>query len=255
MIASADSNPNRPETVEIREIQELSIAIAAKNLNPALLTVDFLKYSGIVPGDWELNAQPVLNPNFSQVSFQNGISLVAQPRGITFIEVIGNPDRPDIQLPEIVRRFIDKLPLAEYQSLAIGPKSIVPFPGSPEAAREYITHTLLSPGPWQEFGKSPVQAGVNLLYQLESCQFALNINEAKLQLPDRRSMAAVLFSGNFTRTLPEEGDRVALLGEYLDKWRSDLQAFREMVKEKFLARKANVFSSTRDLPDGPPGGL
>ncbi|MEG3440071.1 hypothetical protein V0288_23280 [Pannus brasiliensis CCIBt3594] len=255
MVTTVNSNPNDRTSIEVREIQELSISLSAKNLNPALLTVDFLKYSGIVPQDWELNAQPVLNPNYSQVSFQNGISLVAQPRAITFIEMVNAPDKLELQLPSIVRLFIDKLPLAEYQSLAISPKSIVPFPAGPDAAREYITRTLLAPGPWQEFEKSPVQAGINLLYQLETCQFGLGINEAKLQLPDQRSIAAILFSGNFTYNLPEMVDRVALLKQYLDEWRTDLQAFREVVRERFLARQASVFNSTLELPAGPPGGL
>jgi hypothetical protein len=81
MITTTDNNSNQP-LASLREIQELSIAITAKSLNPAMLTVDFLKYSGIVPPDWELNGQPVLNPNYAQVNFQNGISIVAQPRTI-----------------------------------------------------------------------------------------------------------------------------------------------------------------------------
>ena len=32
-------------------VQELVIVIAAKNNNPTILTVDFLKYSGIIPSD------------------------------------------------------------------------------------------------------------------------------------------------------------------------------------------------------------
>jgi hypothetical protein len=255
MIMTADSNPNPQALPVIKELQELSIAIAAKNLNPAMLTVDFLKYSGIIPNEWELSAQPLLNPNFSQVSFQNGLSIVAKPRQITFIESISSADKAAIQLPHIVGLYIDKLPLAEYQSLSISPKSIVPFPGSPDAAREYITRTLLSPGPWQDFGKAPVQAGINFLYQLETSQFTLNINEAKLQLPDQRSMAAILFSGNFTYNLPEEGDRLTLLKQYLDEWPTDLDAFREVVTGRFLERQSKVFSFTPDFPVGPQGGL
>ncbi|MFM6738339.1 MAG: hypothetical protein ACKPJT_23095, partial [Microcystis panniformis] len=82
MITTTDNNSNQ-SLVSLREIQEFSIAITAKSLNPAMLTVDFLKYSGIVPPDWELNSQPVLNPNYAQVNFQNGIGIVAQPRTIT----------------------------------------------------------------------------------------------------------------------------------------------------------------------------
>lgn len=40
-------------------IQE--VAIAARNHAPTLLTSEFLKYSGIVPPDWELARPPILN--------------------------------------------------------------------------------------------------------------------------------------------------------------------------------------------------
>jgi hypothetical protein len=39
-------------------IQELALALTAKNHSPTLLNSDFLKYSGIVPPDWEL-ARPL----------------------------------------------------------------------------------------------------------------------------------------------------------------------------------------------------
>jgi hypothetical protein len=254
MITTTDNNSNQP-LANLREIQEISIAITAKSLNPALLTLDFLKYSGIVPPDWELNGQPVLNPNYAQVSFQNGISIVAQPRTITFVEIINSPDSLTLKLPEIVGLYANKLPLAEYQAINIAPKSIVPFPSSPDAAKKYIIETLLAPGSWQNFGTAPLQASVNLLYQLETCQLSIGINEAKLQLPDGRSLAAVLFAGNFNYNLPESGDRLNLLKQYLGQWQKDLEIFRELVTQRFLERQAPLFPSNLNLPQGPKGGL
>ncbi|MBD2492438.1 hypothetical protein [Aulosira sp. FACHB-615] len=59
-------------------IQEIAIVIATKQYNPTILTPDFLKYSGIVPIEWELAQQPVLTNSNAQVVFQNGISIIAQ---------------------------------------------------------------------------------------------------------------------------------------------------------------------------------
>lgn len=255
MMTTADNNSNQQSLVNLREIQELSMAITAKSLNPAMLTVDFLKYSGIVPSDWELNGQPVLNPNYAQVNFQNGISIVAQPRMITFVEIINSPDSLTLKLPEIVGLYADKLPLAEYQALNIAPKSIIPLPSSPDAAKKYITETLLAPGSWQNFGQAPLQASLNLLYQLETCQLSVAINEAKLQLPDGKILAAVLFAGNFNYNLPETGDRLNPLKQYLGQWQKDLEIFRELVTQRFLERQAPVFPPSINLPQGPQGGL
>ena len=41
------------------DVQELSLVIAVERQDPSLLTPDFLRYSGIIPQDWEVSRQPV----------------------------------------------------------------------------------------------------------------------------------------------------------------------------------------------------
>ena len=55
------------------EIQELAIVITAKDYDPSLLNPGFLKYSGIIPEDWELVKQPVVSNRASQIVFNNGV--------------------------------------------------------------------------------------------------------------------------------------------------------------------------------------
>ncbi|MEA5536188.1 hypothetical protein [Crocosphaera sp. XPORK-15E] len=233
------SDPNQKTPLEIREIQELAIAISAKNINPTMLSQEFLKQTGIVPNEWELGKQPVLGPNLSQVTFQNGVSIVAQPRNITFMESIGTKNPSELNIPNIARQYVDKLSNAEYQGLSISPKSLIPFPGSENGARNYITRTLLSPGPWQDYGKAPVQAGLNLLYQLDRCQFSLSINEAKIQMPDQSSIPALLFAGNFNYNVGSNSPQEILeqLKKGIDDWSSDLKDFQEIVNQRFLAQQ------------------
>ncbi|MGH2414087.1 MAG: hypothetical protein ACRDEA_10425, partial [Microcystaceae cyanobacterium] len=76
MATPLEQNLNSQSSTSIREIQEIAINISAKNLNPTMLSEDFLKFSGIIPSDWELGKQPVLSPTLAQVSFQNGVSIV-----------------------------------------------------------------------------------------------------------------------------------------------------------------------------------
>jgi hypothetical protein len=49
MIANPETAPNARSVPEIGEIQELSIAIGAKNLNPSLLTVDSSNIRALFP--------------------------------------------------------------------------------------------------------------------------------------------------------------------------------------------------------------
>lgn len=252
MVESAQSRPPTPSSLQLKEIQELSIAITAAKLNPTMLSEDFLKASGIIPNDWELNKQPVLSPNYAQVSFSNGVSIVTQPRTITFLEMMGNKEASSLKVSEIAEKYVEKLPLAEYQGLSITPKLVVPLSGESDAARKYITTTLLAPGPWLEFGQAPVQAGLNLLYQLEQCQFSLSINEARLQLPDKRAIPALLFAGSFNYNITSDNnqERIQKLVEGIKQWQSDLESFQEIVNERFLAQQGSLFPEIT-IPNAP----
>jgi hypothetical protein len=50
------------------DVQELSLVIAVERQDPSLLTPDFLRYSDIIPQDWELARQPVRAQQAAQVS-------------------------------------------------------------------------------------------------------------------------------------------------------------------------------------------
>ena len=249
MMSSSEPNFDNHSSTTIREIQELVFAIAAKNLNPAMLSEDFLKFSGIVPNDWELGKQPILNPNFAQVSFQNGISIVSQPRTITFSETISTQASQEPKLPKVARQYVDKLPHAEYQTLSIGTRSIIPFAGSQDAARKYLTEMLLASGPWLDFGQAPVQAGINLLYQLEQCQLSLAINEARVHQGEQNTaIPAILFAGSFNYAIESdsEPERLQLLLRGIDDWRSDWDTFQEIVHKRFLGQASQRFYGQLD---------
>lgn len=238
------SSNNAPAFKLPDDIQEVAITVAARNLDPTILNEQFLKFSGIIPEDWELARQPVLGPQGSQIVFKNGLAIVAQPRTVTFTETIGNRNISEILVAEMARQYASKLPKAEYQGLTISPKCLVPFADNADGARQYITQTLLAPGPWQDFGKAPVQAGVNFLYQFETCQLNLAINQATIQIPEQPNVAALLFAGNFNYPIenPSTEGRLALLGQYLEGWQSDLQTFRSMIYDRFLVQQSQPVS-------------
>ncbi len=222
----------------IPNIEEIAISIAAKNLNPTMLSQEFLKASAIIPNDWEPSKQPVLNPRGSQITFKNGVNIVAQPNSINFAEGLANKKPEQLQIPLVAGKYIEKLPMAEYQGINISPKSLIPFPQDPDAARKFITQTLLAKGPWLEFGTGSVQAGVNLFYQLENSQFTLNINQARLQQQDKPAIGALLFAGSFSYNIGKfpEGERLNGMIQIIKDWQKNLQTFRELVYQKFLQK-------------------
>jgi hypothetical protein len=253
-------SPSQPNfdgqsSTQIREIQELALIISAKNLNPAMLSEDFLKFSGIVPNDWELAKQPILSPNFAQVSFQNGVSIVSQPRTVSFAETIDTRGAQEPRVPQVARKYVDKLPHAEYQTLSINTKSIVPFSGGQDAARKYITGTLLAAGPWLDFGQAPVQAGINLSYQLERCQFNLGINEARVHISEQAAIPALLFAGsfNYAIAIDSEPERLKQLTQCIDEWRSDWEMFNEIIRQWFFKQGKQQFFGQMEQESLFPG--
>jgi hypothetical protein len=222
---------------ETKFIEEISIIIAAEGLSPTMMSQEFLKFSGIIPQEWELAQQPVLNPNFARLNFTNGIGIDAQPRSITFSETLHNK-QAELAIHQVANRYIEKLPHAEYMGLSLSPKILLPFPDSPTMVREYITGTLLGSGSWKRIGNAPVQAGINLMYFLDRCQFTISISEAKLQKPQEQTLTAILFSGNFNYSVNlaqnSTRDRTAQTQDFLSNWNNDLEEFREIVNHKFL---------------------
>ncbi|MGB5711857.1 MAG: hypothetical protein WBM44_13225 [Waterburya sp.] len=242
-MASAVNSPRKTQFIE-----EISLVIAAQDLTPTMLSQDFLKFSGIVPKEWELSQQPVLNPNFAQLNFTNGVGIIAQPGNITLSENLSNKKPEDLAIPLVAERYIEKLPHAKYMGFSFGPKILLPFPDAPQLVRQYITGNLLASGAWQRIGRAPVQAGINLMYYLERCQLTISISEAKLQKPQEKPITAILFSGNFNYNVNlgqgNSTDRITQLSTFLDNWKTDLEEFREIVHQKFLDSKPTVSSQS-----------
>lgn len=237
---------NQPTPV-LKDIEELTISIGAKKLDPMMLTHQFLTATGIVPNDWELTKQPVTNPRGSQVSFKNGVNIISQPGNISFVEAIANKDLKQLQFAQIAQKYVHHLPNAEYQGLTISPKIIVPFQDEEEGGKKFISEKLIASGPWCEFGKNPPQAALNLFYELDQCQLGLNINPARLQQPNQTVISAVLFAGNFSYNLSTlvGNELITQLSQKINNWDQDLEIFRELIYEKFL-QKPVVKSNNND---------
>jgi hypothetical protein len=258
-------------TTSIGFIEEIAVTIAAQNLTPTIVSQDFLQFSGIIPQDWKLAQQPVLNPALAQLTFQNGITILAQPGTISISESVGNKMFKELQVPHIATKYVEKLPHAEYVGLSNSPKIIVPFPGNPEAVPQYMTQKLLAQGSWQEIGTGILQAGVNLVYLLDRCQLNITINQVKLQSPQQSRespgmsngmahsspyIAALLFSGNFNYNIATDTlqQPVNQLIQSINYWQTDFNVFREIVTQKFLA-EANLEQFTPQESVFPIGAV
>jgi len=218
-------------------IQELAIAIAAPDSNPILLTPTFLKGSGIIPPEWELASSPRLTPQMAQVSFTNGINLIAQAGTMTFLQSIPTDgDLSNIHISQLATKYINVLPQLDYSAVAINPRSFLTFPDEPEeGARNYINH-LFAPAPWLHAADEPLKASLNFTTTLDKQKFNLTINEVKLQRNEEEPQMAVLFSGNFPYPLEGDssGEKLEKLHQCIGQWMPSLERYRQLV-EQFTA--------------------
>ena len=215
--------------------QEIAIVVAVKNQNPNILNEDFLKYSGIVPTEWQLAGEPVQNNQVSQLVFTNGFSIIAQVDRVMFLEAVGDKNIDKIAVGTVAHKYIETLKLAEYQAVGINFRSYVPYENQPEAPNRYICEKILSTtGKWQNHGEEPVRAAINLLYTLKGKQLNLTINEATIQFDEQTAVPVILFGANFNYELDLNNiERVRKITTIIDNWTMDFDQLHELVNSNF----------------------
>lgn len=232
------------------EVQELALVLAVKRQDPTLLNPEFLHYSGIIPEAWELAEQPVRKPQGAQVSFQNGINIIAYPNQTTFVESLQDKAEGEVQIASVAQRYTEILRNMDYQAVGVNFRGLITFPGSKEGAHEYLFNTLLAPGPWQQQGNAPVRAGLNLMYTFEDNRLNLGIQEAALQLSEAEQVPILMFTGNFEADLRtiEPAERLAKVQQLVGNWPSNLETYRTVV-QSFLTSQAETIA---DIPIAEP---
>ena len=225
---------------------ELGIKILANKLDPNILNLSFLHSSGIVPSDWQLTKQPIVKAKSVQLSFTNGLHIIAQPGMITFLEALENqelvPDSSKANAPKVARRFVEHLPVAKYQGLSVNLKSLHLLAGDTDIASRHIIDHFLQQEACSNSGYTPVSAALNLVYQLEQRQLILGINEAKVQQKDVENMLpALLFSGSFNYILDAdlEAEKLSHLSQLIDNWHQDLAVYQQIIQAQLPSSVEN----------------
>ena len=83
------------------DLIEISIVLVIGNFRPDTINVDFLKYIGIIPDDWELSTNPIINNLQAQLTFTNQVKINAENNRIIFTDqslVLGDRKQPDFKV-------------------------------------------------------------------------------------------------------------------------------------------------------------
>ncbi len=231
------------------EIQELAIVITAKNYDPSLLNPGFLKYSGIVPEDWELARQPIVSNRGSQIVFNNGVYIVAQPNRLMFVEALNNKaEKSQAEIPAIAKRYVEVLRSIDYQAAGINYRGYVTCTNTTVETNRFLFDNLIQPGEWQDCGTESPKAGLNLLFTYEDKRLNLSINEAGLKMPEAEQVPIVLFSGNFDYDLnsDEPGKSLEKLESIIDNYGRDLETYTEVVSKVISQQNKSQSASAKE---------
>jgi hypothetical protein len=218
--------------------QEVAIVIAVPSQNPSLLSEDFLKYSGIIPLDWQLARPPVYDERVAQLVFENGFSIALQADRVMFLEAIGEKELADTAITQVTCKYVEALKLANFQAFGLNFRSFISYGLDSEAAADFVNSQVLAPRKWSKFTDKPVKSTVNLNYELKSGQsLNLAINEANIQFPEKEPESIVLFSANFNQDLKDVEAKVQKIQALASNWQQDLQTLKELINEGFFNNK------------------
>lgn len=230
--------------------QELVLVIAANDFSPAVVNFEFLKYSGIIGADWELARAPIYNNQVTQLAFQNGVVITAQPGRTILAENIADKDASQSLIGEVARKFVQSLPNLEYSAVGINPTGHAVFEGGRDSVKDFLSGKLVAPGPWQNIGIEAPRATLNFTYRLERGALNLTISEAGLRAEDETITPVVVFSGNFSYPISggPAAERVNSTCDSLNNWRSDLAEFQKIVDQSFLSQAVSPSIPAQDAP-------
>jgi hypothetical protein len=217
--------------------QEIAIVIAVPVEDPTMLNENFLKQAGIIPIDWQLEREPVYSDRVAQIMFTNGVSIIAQPDRLMFLEIVGDKSirqsrgytNEALRAGEVAQKYIAALKMADYRSIGINFRSYTPQ-NSPDAATAYINNELLATGNWQQYDRGKMRASINLNYDLGDRQLNLSIDAATIQFPTPLTHPAVVFSGTFSYDITTKpGDRVTKITAIIGNWQQELNEFNSFI--------------------------
>lgn len=212
-------------------INELTIVVAINNYDLTLCLPRFLQSSGIVPSDWTVASEPIVNNQVVQIVYSNGVNIVGQANRCLFAENLENKAESASETPQVAKNYIKALPNLDYQAIGINLRGYIKLGSEPDKTRQEFFAGLLVDGSWQQKGTKDMEAELNLNYTFGDKRLTLNVNNGLLRQPETEALPIILFSGNFSYNLSEQPqeNRVEKIQEIITNWQSDLQLFKDVI--------------------------
>ncbi len=207
-----------------------SVVVVAQSNNPTILNPDFLLHNGIVSSSWIPHGDPVTTPVFSEVLFDRGLVVRADPEKITFEQAAASRLAPeDIDCPAIAKGYLRTIPHVPYTALGLNPRAVI---ANPPFAR--LSKMLHAEGNWMTLVGAMPRFSLRAAYQMTDKRLTLTLQEGQSD--------TLLCEANIHRDVAETNQqmRVNSILSMLDCWRNDLDQFYAVVSQALRLEDGDV---------------
>ena len=224
------TTPNKAPTINI---DELTITLHTQGAIPVLINPDFLLHNGIVERAWAIELPVIIESRYAQVSYTNGLSLIASEDRFIISQVSRNGHSlnvDEIVCPEVLVRYLSLVPPAVgYNHIQVEPVCSITMNES-EAER------LISPLHELKKGLPHVdvipEMQVRLLYFLPDKSISLQVTEHRIE--EGSELPSIRFVGRISRqvrgdTLPEQAIFIVSVVE--EQWRQDIHDLLALTRQ------------------------
>ena len=209
------------------ELIELSVVLVATSNNPSIINPDFLLHNDIVREDLVLAGDAVSTPVYSQVSYQGGLAVRADPERVVFVHSASGPILSDADSPRMAARYVQAVPHVPYRAVGINPKLYV---GLAETRVAKVADLLRRRGAWLTFEDSEPDVRIGAIYSFSSRRVTIEALSSAQSYSINKQTHGLGFQANVHHDLDQTSSkaRIEAFDSIIHGWRTDVADCQEI---------------------------
>jgi len=207
-----------------------SAVLVAEPHNPAIINPDFLKNQGIVPAEWVLAPGTICTPAFTQITYRNGLSVLADPGRCTFVEMLDAAPKDFYLAHQCAGEYAKKI---EYNYSALGLNWQVGF-AHPKPTG-WLKSRFFRPGKWRGNMKPTSLAFSIPAPGSATCNFTLQTASQTAQANFTSITATLMLDCNCHFDLRSVSEKTARMSDILARGK-EYESFLSQSIDKYLIK-------------------
>jgi len=216
---------------------EISVVLVANWNDTSIINPDFLRHNGIVDSGLELKEAAISTPVLSQVVFEWGIGIRADPNRFVFEQKGEGINESGCLITGIASRFVRTVSHVPYSAIGINFTSFKPVEDDMNCN---VSNALIDGGKWMSFKDTTPDVHLKAIYSYESRQITLDVRGViNTEGSDVMERHALWFNANIHRDIREidQGHRNTRILSIINNWKGDVSDFKNLV-DKFHCMEA-----------------